>query len=40
MQYAILIDAGFLKHKLGSAKRPMTIEQIRDLINDLKNHPE
>lgn len=40
MQYAILIDAGFLKRKLGSAKHPMAIEQIRDLVNDLKHHHE
>ena len=40
MQYAILIDAGFLKHKLGSALSPMGLNNVRGLIATLRNHPE
>lgn len=40
MQYAIFIDAGFLKHKLGSTKVPMGIRHVRSLIETLRKHPD
>ena len=36
-KYAILIDAGFLKKKLGSQNNPVTIEKIQTFITKLKN---
>jgi uncharacterized LabA/DUF88 family protein len=37
--YAILIDGGFLKRKLGTAKDPATAEQIREFAEKLQAHP-
>ena len=37
--YAILIDGGFLKRKLGTAKVPTTPEQIREFADRLQTHP-
>lgn len=39
MNYAILIDAGFLKHKLGSAAQPMGLNEVRALVTSLQSHP-
>lgn len=39
MQYAILIDAGFIKHKLGSSHNPMGIYDVRSLVKHVKEHP-
>lgn len=36
--YAILIDAGFLKRKLGSKDSPVTAERILAFVNSLCNH--
>ncbi|NOS88450.1 MAG: NYN domain-containing protein [Methylococcaceae bacterium] len=36
--YAILIDAGFLKRKLGSQENPATAEKIIDFAERLKRH--
>ncbi len=36
--YAILIDAGFLKRKLGSQKNPVTDERILSFVELLKKH--
>ena len=38
--YAILIDAGFLKRKLGSRERPLTAEATRHFIERLTGRPE
>lgn len=40
MQYAILIDAGFVKRKLGSASDKMNIWDIRALVKSLVEHPQ
>jgi uncharacterized LabA/DUF88 family protein len=37
--YAILIDGGFLKRKLGTAKAPASAEQIREFSDKLQRHP-
>lgn len=37
--YAILIDGGFLKRKLGSAKEPATPEKIREFTDRIARHP-
>lgn len=38
--YAILIDAGFLKRKLGSQRAPMTAQHVADFIARLRQHPD
>lgn len=37
--YAILIDGGFLKRKLGSAQEPATAEKIKEFSDRLRKHP-
>jgi uncharacterized LabA/DUF88 family protein len=37
--YAILIDGGFLKKRLGSAAAPATAEQIREFADAVQRHP-
>ena len=34
-RYAVLIDAGFLKRKLGSRDRPLTADSVQDFVNRL-----
>jgi uncharacterized LabA/DUF88 family protein len=36
MNYAILIDGGFAKRKLGSSKQPATAENFKKLIDDIQ----
>lgn len=38
MQYAILIDAGFIKYKLGTSSEPMTVLDVRALVKKLSEH--
>lgn len=38
MKYAILIDGGFVKHKLGSRAKPTTATQITELVTKIKQH--
>jgi hypothetical protein len=38
MKYAILIDAGFLKRKLGSQTHPLDIGGVRDFLSVLHRH--
>ena len=38
--YAILIDAGFLKRKLGSREQPLTADATNHFIKRLTEHPE
>ena len=40
LSYAILIDGGFLKHKIGSAKVPMTADAVRQFVLQLQRSPE
>ena len=37
--FAILIDAGFVKTRLGSADNPTTAEDIRALVQRIGKHP-
>lgn len=37
--YAILIDGGFLKRKLGSAQEPATADRIKAFTDRLQTHP-
>lgn len=37
--YAILIDAGFLKRKLGSQQSPLTVAQVEAFIQQIQTHP-
>jgi hypothetical protein len=39
-KYAVLIDAGFLKRKLGSQQYPMTSQAVCNFTDRLKTHPE
>lgn len=39
MQYAILIDAGFVKYKLGNSSSPMRVSDVGALVEQLKEHP-
>ncbi len=39
MKYAVLIDAGFIKRKLGSQAEPTTLAQIVSFLDRLKSHP-
>jgi uncharacterized LabA/DUF88 family protein len=39
-KYAILLDAGFLKRKLGSQANPLTAQQIVSFTDKLKARPE
>ncbi len=39
-RYAVLIDAGFLKRKLGSRDQPLTADKVRDFIDEVTKHPE
>lgn len=38
--YAILIDGGFAKRKLGTSQNPATSESFRQLVDAIKNIPE
>jgi len=38
MKYAILIDAGFLKRKLGSQKKPLDVDGVRSFVDALRAH--
>ena len=40
LHYAILIDGGFAKYKLGNAKRPATAQDYQKLIDILRGLPE
>ena len=37
--FAILVDGGFVKRKLGSAKSPATAESVQALIEKIREHP-
>ena len=37
-RYAVLIDAGFLKRKLGSREQPLTASSVRDFVSRLDAH--
>lgn len=36
--YAVLVDGGFVKRKLGTSKRPAGIEEMRDLLSKIRSH--
>ena len=38
MKYAILIDAGFLKRKLGSQDEPLDVNGVRTFLDALRAH--
>jgi len=38
MKYAILIDAGFLKRKLGSQAEPLSTQRVRMFLDQLRAH--
>jgi hypothetical protein len=38
VKYAVLIDAGFIKRKLGSQSEPTTLAQIVSFLDRLKSH--
>ena len=40
LSYAILIDGGFAKRKLGTAKTHATANEFQKLISTLKSHPQ
>ena len=40
VKFAILIDAGFLKRKLGSATSPVKSEQVTEFTNKIRNRDE
>lgn len=40
MRYAILIDGGFVKRKLGHAKKPAEANDITSLVDRLQKHPD
>jgi len=37
-RYAVLIDAGFLKRKLGSRNQPMDSEGVERFVENLRSH--
>jgi hypothetical protein len=39
LSYAILIDGGFAKRKLGSSRRPVTPQSFSDLVTVLQAKP-
>lgn len=39
VSYAVLIDGGFLKRKLGTPREPMTLEHVELFIDRLRSHP-
>ena len=39
-QYAVLLDAGFLRRKLGTQAAPMTAQNVEDLVNKIKARAE
>lgn len=39
MKYAVLIDGGFIRRKLGSQAEPTTLHQIREFLDVLRAHP-
>ena len=39
LSYAILIDGGFLKRKLGTPKAPTALADIQNFLNSLKRAP-
>ena len=38
--YAILIDGGFIKHKLGNSRQPMDANRVAQFVIALQNLPE
>ncbi len=38
--YAVLVDGGFLKRRLGAVQRPVTAAHIQDFLSALRAHPE
>lgn len=38
MNYAVLIDAGFLKRKLGSQAKPLDVTGVRGFLDSLRSH--
>jgi hypothetical protein len=38
MKYAILIDAGFLKHKLGSRAAPLDAGRVFSFVAAIRSH--
>ena len=40
LSYAILIDAGFAKRKIGSLQDPATSEKFQCLVEKIKGSPE
>lgn len=39
MKYAILIDGGFVRRRLGAPNKPATAQHIRDLVATIRAHP-
>ncbi len=39
MKYAVLIDGGFIKRKLGSRAEPTSLAQVTTFLSRLKSHP-
>jgi uncharacterized LabA/DUF88 family protein len=39
MKYAVLLDGGFFRHKLGSFASPVTVADIARFLEELKAHP-
>ena len=39
MKYAVLIDGGFIRRKLGSRAEPTSLAQITTFLSQLKSHP-
>jgi hypothetical protein len=40
LRYAVLIDAGFLKRKLGSREHPVDVRDVEDFVRALRAHDE
>jgi hypothetical protein len=38
MKYAVLIDGGFIRRKLGNQEHPLTFEGVTDFLEELKGH--
>ncbi|HEY8707802.1 MAG TPA: NYN domain-containing protein [Burkholderiaceae bacterium] len=38
MKYAILIDGGFVRRRLGAPNKPATVQHIRDMVEAIKAH--
>jgi hypothetical protein len=39
MKYAVLIDGGFIRHKLGSRSARMSLAHVRTFLSQLRAHP-